>query len=176
MTAPAAERGFTLIEVLIAVLIAGILAVIAVPYNKQSIKAGAEKTAVTDIQNISWKLKAMILESPGALPEDQQRFVEYLQDAGLPVNDPWGRPYVYLRLFARPENENQARKDHNLHPINSYFDLYSMGPDGKSMKPLTGGPSQDDIICANDGAFIGKASSYTEDAIAEDPGKKEKTK
>ena len=35
-----------------------------------------------------------------------------------------------------------------------------MGPDGQSVKPLTGLRSRDDIIRANDGAFIGKASTY----------------
>ena len=78
----------------------------------------------------------------------------------LPLIDPWGKPYRYLPLYARPANLNDARKDHNLHPINSDFDLYSMGPDGESNKPLTSQKSRDDIIRANDGGFVGKASTY----------------
>jgi len=78
----------------------------------------------------------------------------------LPLTDPWGNPYRYLRLYNRPANQNNARKDHNLHPINSDFDLYSMGPDGQSNKPLQSQKSRDDIIRANDGAFVGKASVY----------------
>lgn len=54
----------------------------------------------------------------------------------------------------------QPRKDHNLHPINSDYDLYSMGKDGKSVSPLTGGPSRDDIVRANNGRFVGKAADY----------------
>jgi hypothetical protein len=54
----------------------------------------------------------------------------------------------------------QCRKDHNLHPINTDFDLYSMGPDGQSEAALTAKASRDDIIRASDGAFIGKASNY----------------
>jgi len=65
-----------------------------------------------------------------------------------------------LRLYGLPGNLPQARRDHNLVPINSDFDLYSMGPDGQSVKPLTGGVSRDDIVRANDGAFVGKASTY----------------
>lgn len=52
------------------------------------------------------------------------------------------------------------RKDHSLVPINSDYDLYSMGPDGKSQAPLTANASRDDIIRANNGAFYGKASNY----------------
>jgi hypothetical protein len=36
--------------------------------------------------------------------------------------------------------------------------LYSMGPDGRSSLPLAAKHSRDDIVRANDGAFIGAAS------------------
>jgi general secretion pathway protein G len=35
-----------------------------------------------------------------------------------------------------------------------------MGPDGDSRRPLTAQKSRDDIIRANDGAFIGIAQDY----------------
>ena len=54
----------------------------------------------------------------------------------------------------------QARKDHFLVPLNSDYDLYSKGPDGKSSPPLTAEASRDDIIRANDGAYFGLASDY----------------
>jgi general secretion pathway protein G len=54
----------------------------------------------------------------------------------------------------------QCRKDKFLHPINTDYDLYSMGVDGKSAKPITAQPSQDDIIRINDGAYIGLVSKY----------------
>jgi general secretion pathway protein G len=53
-----------------------------------------------------------------------------------------------------------ARKDHSLVPINTDFDLYSMGPDGRSAPPLTAQHSRDDIVRANNGTFIGIASEY----------------
>ena len=53
-----------------------------------------------------------------------------------------------------------ARKDHSLVPINTDFDLYSMGPDGRSSPPLTAKASRDDIVRANDGAFVGVAADY----------------
>jgi general secretion pathway protein G len=52
------------------------------------------------------------------------------------------------------------RKDKNLVPINTDFDLYSLGKDGESVGPLTAIPSRDDIVRANNGSYIGRADSY----------------
>ena len=52
------------------------------------------------------------------------------------------------------------RKDRNLVPINTDYDLYSKGPDGASSPPLTARAGQDDIVRANDGAYIGVAADY----------------
>ncbi len=52
------------------------------------------------------------------------------------------------------------RKDRFLVPLNTGFDLYSMGPDGRSVAPLTAAASRDDVVWANDGAFIGPASDF----------------
>ena len=54
----------------------------------------------------------------------------------------------------------QARKDRFLVPINSDYDLYSMGPDGGSVPPLTAALSRDDIIRANNGDYFGLASGF----------------
>jgi len=53
-----------------------------------------------------------------------------------------------------------VRKDHNLVPLNTDYDLYSMGPDGNSVGPLTAKASRDDIIRANNGSYIGPAANY----------------
>jgi len=52
------------------------------------------------------------------------------------------------------------RKDKNLTPINTYYDLYSTGKDGLSVSPLTAKHSRDDIVRANDGGFIGLATDF----------------
>jgi general secretion pathway protein G len=54
----------------------------------------------------------------------------------------------------------QARKDHFLVPINSDYDLYSMGKDGDSVPPLGAQKSLDDVVRANDGGFVGLAANF----------------
>ncbi|PJB30926.1 MAG: prepilin-type cleavage/methylation domain-containing protein [Deltaproteobacteria bacterium CG_4_9_14_3_um_filter_65_9] len=151
------ESGFSLIELSITILIVGILATIAIPNYLRYLEKNKETTAISDINTVAGKLKEIMMENPDALPAGlaQINFGNI-----LPLIDPWGNPYQYLPLYGRPGNLNDARKDHNLHPINSDFDLFSMGPDGQSNKPLTSPRSRDDIIRANDGAFVGKASTY----------------
>ena len=152
-----AAGGFTFIELVIAILIVGILAAFAIPSYQKYLEKNKETTAISDINTIAGKLKEIMMEDPTALPPDLATI-----NFGnvLPLIDPWGNPYQYLPLYGCPGNLPQARRDHNLHPINSDFDLYSMGPDGQSNKPLTSQKSRDDIIRANDGAFVGKASVY----------------
>ena len=70
-----------------------------------------------------------------------------------------GQPYRYTNLDTAKGN-GKARKNKNLVPINSDFDVYSMGKDGETAGPLTAKKSRDDVVRANDGRFIGLASEY----------------
>jgi general secretion pathway protein G len=45
-------------------------------------------------------------------------------------------------------------------PINTFFDVYSMGVNGETAAPLTASQSQDDVVWANDGVYMGLASDY----------------
>jgi general secretion pathway protein G len=76
--------------------------------------------------------------------------------------DPWGNPYVYLKFDAGGGNDGAkgARKDKWLTPLNSFYDLYSKGPDGETQLPLTAKSSWDDIIVAGDGLFVGVAEDF----------------
>ncbi len=73
--------------------------------------------------------------------------------------DPWGQAYRYFNIMTA-KGKGNLRKDKALNPINSDFDLYSMGKDGDSKLPLTPKVSHDDIIRARDGKFIGLASDF----------------
>jgi general secretion pathway protein G len=55
---------------------------------------------------------------------------------------------------------SQPRKDRFLVPINTDFDLYSMGRDGESVPALTAAKSRDDVVRAANGSFIGLASKF----------------
>ena len=75
------------------------------------------------------------------------------------MKDPWGTPYQYISHDDK-KGKGKWRKDHNIVPINSDFDLWSNGKDGQSSAPLTAKHSRDDILRASNGRFIGLASDF----------------
>jgi len=146
------ERAFTLIEILIAVAIISVLAFIALPKYDDYRERIRIAEAITDIGALQTQIKTFI-DDNRTPPDD----LAQIGQAGK--LDPWGNPYQYLNLETSKGN-GKARKNRNLVPINSDFDLYSMGKDGASVGPLTAKASRDDIVRANDGRFIGLAAEY----------------
>ena len=146
------HKGFSLIEILFILAILGILSGIAIPgYLNAKYKAQVG-LAIADINTISKEIY-VYQASHGSLPDQ-------LVELGLSdIRDPWGVPYQFLN-FENIKGKGKMRKDRFMVPINTYFDLYSMGKDGKSVTPITAAPSRDDIIFANDGGFIGLVSDY----------------
>ena len=61
-----------------------------------------------------------------------------------------------LRTRASRSGARTAKLD----PLNSDFDLYSLGPDGESALALPAAPSHDDVVRAKDGKYIGLAVNY----------------
>ena len=147
-----AQRAFTLIEFLIALTLMGVLAAIAVP-SYQSFRSQVNiNQAERDIGAIHTLIESYITLHLQPPPD--------LATIGMDqLRDPWGQPYFYLS-FTGLNGKGQMRKDKNLVPINTQYDLYSAGADGQTRPPLTAAPSRDDVVMANDGNFIGLAADY----------------
>jgi len=146
--------GFTLIELMISIAIAGTLGAIAVPQYTSYRNKARVAVAINDIKNIEKVIALYKLQ--------KNDYPDTLADINMQNRlDPWGHAYVYLRIegAANPGIGN-LRKDHSLVPVNSDFDLYSIGPDGKSASAFTAGVSKDDIVRANNGRYIGLVSNY----------------
>lgn len=122
----------------------------AIPAFNGYVERGRVARAVSDIGTLSLQLYRF--------QRDANRLPANLAEAGLGGNDPWGRPYVYVR--AAGTSQSQLRKNAQRAPLNSDFDLYSLGADGVSALALPAAPAHDDIVRANDGAFIGLAVNY----------------
>lgn len=147
------RTAFTLVELMIVLVIIGVLVAIAIPAYKGYANGKDVRQAVQDIRLLQFKIEAERREL-GSYPLTLNILSEGL-------TDPWGNPYVYLRLEgAPPSAKGKARKDKSLVPINSDYDLYSMGMDGVTAAPLTATQSQDDVVRANDGGYYGLASGY----------------
>ncbi len=143
--------GFTLIELLISRAIMGTLAGMATLAYRRLLIEAQNTLVLNDLRTVQNHITIYEQEN-GTLPES-------LEDLGMgPFKDPWGNPYQYQNLASVPPGK--ARKDHFLVPLNEDYDLWSMGPDGKSVPPLTAKHSRDDIIRANSGTYIGPAANY----------------
>lgn len=139
-------RGFTLVELILAMTIFGTLAMMAVPRWSMAIDKARIAHAIGDI-------KAVQTSIDGTDPPPAN-----LAEVGYGgMLDPWGNPYVYNYHGG---NRGAARKDRFQVPLNSEYDLYSKGKDGGSAPPLTAAASRDDIVRANDGGFVGLATNY----------------
>ncbi len=145
------QSGFTVIELLAVTTIIGALATIAIPRIRDAVEKAKIARAIGDIRALQAEL-----DGQDSLPPD-------LSVIGRDnMVDPWGSPYQY---FPFPQSKGGgppagARRDRFLVPINTTYDLYSMGADGETTIALTAKNSRDDVVRANDGGFIGLAAKF----------------
>jgi general secretion pathway protein G len=146
------SRGFTLIELLIGLAIIATLLAIAIPNLMSALYQAKVAHAVGDITSIETDI-IWYQSVNNQYPNDLATIGDDT------ILDPWGRPYQYLN-HATAHGNGQFRKDRFLVPLNSDYDLYSMGADGQSVGPITASKSQDDIIRASNGSYVGLASQF----------------
>lgn len=147
--------GFTVIELLIVVAIIATLAAIAIPGYINSRNKAKITMAISEIKLIEKAVFDFCAEN-GQLPDS-------LNEIGLDqFTDPWDRPYVYLRINGgtTPGLNGIRRRDKNANPVNSDFDIYSLGKDGSTIAQFTGKKARDDIVRANNGRFYGLAENH----------------
>ena len=146
------KAGYTLIELMLVVTVIGILGVLGTSAYQNYRDRADVMRAVADIGQVSALINKYQL--------DNRAFPAGLGDIGADtLLDPWGHPYQYVN-HDEPQTRGLWRRDKNIVPINSDFDVFSMGKDGASRPPLTAAASRDDIVRANNGAFVGLASDY----------------
>lgn len=146
------NAGYSLIESLIVLALLGTLSAIAVPAVMDQLEASRVATAVVDITTMSLDLQAF--------KEVNGRYPATLAEAGLDAaTDPWDQAYRYLKIEGEG-NVPGMKKDQFLVPLNTDYDLYSVGPDGFTHTRLSSADALDDVVRAANGAFVGLGADY----------------
>jgi general secretion pathway protein G len=118
---------------MVVIAIIGTLAGIAVPIFATYLDRARVARAQSESRTIEKEIISFKLERD-RIPTD-------LAEIGLQgMLDPYGNPYqyqpsTYIDKKGNEKKSPQARKDHNLVPVNTDFDLYSMGKDGDIKPP-----------------------------------------
>ena len=119
------NKGFTLIELMVVLVILGLLAALVAPRVLNRLGQSKQKIARTQIEMLSSALDQFKLDT-GRYPTTEEGLEALIKDPGVPgwngpylkknkiPKDPWGRDFIY-----------KCPGEHGD------FDLYSLGADGK---------------------------------------------
>lgn len=144
------QHGFTLAETLIAtaLLAVGVDAIVGgFAGQLERLRIERAKQEITRIESAIEGYRILHHELPDSLT-----------NLGAPVPlDPWGHSYEYVNFAA---SGTVGQRNYNGLPVNSEYDLYSPGPDGRTDADLWSETGHDDIVRARDGSFLGSAADF----------------
>ena len=146
------RKGITIIELMIVLSIIATLAGIAAPSYVQYFRKVKGAEVIDDIRAIERNIELY--------KEFYNSYPKTLADIGDVPNDPWGNPYQYLATEHALNGKKDMKKDRNLRPVNTDYDLFSMGENGETKDRIDHKLSLDDIIRCNNGEFVGYARDY----------------
>ncbi|MCB1800994.1 MAG: prepilin-type N-terminal cleavage/methylation domain-containing protein [Gammaproteobacteria bacterium] len=161
------QRGFSLVELMIAVAILAVIAAIAIPLYQGYINEARIGTAIKDIRQAELILDDLALDNGLAGLDGNTGTVRgmYLQSGTLVLGavgtapsgtkawlDPWDRIYRYQRNTAdnsgvRTDASGAISNSAAASPAPQAYDVFSLGPDGVQ--------NSDDIVRGCNGAFVG---------------------
>ncbi len=142
-----------MVELVIVIAIIGSLAAIGIPRFQQYMDKIKNQKAVEDIRAIEAGLTKYF--------DENNTYPGSLGPTGMGnMRDPWGNPYRYLWIQGNPDPSvpGKVRLNRFNVPVNTDFDLYSTGPDGRSNKSFLHVDSRDDIVRAYNGTYFGRVS------------------
>lgn len=135
------------------IAIAALLTAIAVPSYQQFTARARVAQAIGDVRMLDITIERFRLKNNDRIPLT-------LDELGIDVpDDSWGRQYQFLNIRTAV-GKGSLRKDGALNPLNTDYDLYSVGEDGSTAMPLSAKAARDDIVRANNGAYIGLGELY----------------
>jgi len=139
---------------MIVIAIIGTLSAIAVPNYIYYRYEALITVAITDVRMIEKQITLFVFDNDGQLPNN----LSDLTTIGT-INDPWGNPYQYLRIAGgNIKGKGKVRRNMSDNPVNTDYDLYSMGKDGQSQTQFKAKQSRDDIVRAYNGSYVGLVS------------------
>jgi general secretion pathway protein G len=129
-----------------------VLLIIGLPRFRSVVEQSRVIVAIGEIKQISRSIDSYRLLN-------DLRYPETLADVGQSDRlDPWGNRYEYRLLATRPGQP--SRTDRRREALNTDYDLFSVGRDGRTLASISAEPSQDDILRAANGLYFDLASKY----------------
>ncbi|MGA1794746.1 MAG: prepilin-type N-terminal cleavage/methylation domain-containing protein [bacterium] len=156
-------RGFTMVEILITITIVATLSAIAVPSYTNYLYKTQVARAITEIRVMERDIWSYQVDTDNPTFElNNDDLPKTLDDIRFGnQRDPWGNLYEYNPYDSAQKGiEGKMRKCRFLKPLNTDYDIYSVGKDGKSDPKIDKPESYDDVIRASNGAFVGLASEF----------------